>query len=299
MSPLRQRFIKDMQLRNLAPSTQRSYLHYAVEFSRFHDCSPAKLGLEAIRQYQLHLVNEKKLSPESINTFISSVQFLYLTTLKMPWDKSCFPRMRVPKRLPVVLSLEEVARHLEHLPKLTYRAALMLCYGSGLRISEAVSLKVSDIDSQRMLLRVEQGKGKNDRYTMLSPRLLEILRHYYRAQRPPKEGYLFPSRGATQHLSSGAVRKACREAAKRSGLSKRVAPHTLRHSFATHLLEQGTDIRVIQTLLGHSRIDTTARYTQVSAQVIAGIASPLDALAKPAKKKKTAAKNQPPPKPQK
>ncbi len=246
-----------------------------------------------MRQYQLHLVNERKLSAESINTFISSVQFLYLTTLKKPWDKSCFPRMRVPKKLPVVLSLGEVAQYLESLPKPQYRAALMLCYGSGLRISEAVSLKVSDIDSQRMLLRIEQGKGKKDRYSLLSPRLLAVLRQYYRVQRPAAEGYLFPSRGATQHLSSGAVRKACREAAQRSGLSKRVTPHILRHSFATHLLEQGTDTRVIQALLGHSRIDTTARYTQVSTKLIAGIASPLDALAKPGKKKKD--KSQPPP----
>ena len=284
MSPLKRRFIEDMQLRNLALTTQRSYLHYTEEFSRFYNCSPAKLDLEAIRQYQLHLLHEKKLSPESINTFISSVQFLYLNTLEMPWDKSCFPRMRVANKLPVVLSPEEVAQFFEHVPSLKYRTALMLFYGAGLRINEAVSLKVSDIDSKRMLLRVEQGKGKKDRYATLSPRLLAVLRCYYRATRPDKEGWLFPSWRTNHHITSNSVAQACRDAAKQSGLTKRVTAHILRHSFATHLLENGTDIRVIQVLLGHSRIETTARYTRVSAQTIAGTASPLDALVKPAKK---------------
>jgi site-specific recombinase XerD len=288
MTPLRQRFIEDMQLRNLAPTTQRSYLHYTVEFAKFYNCSPEKLDLEAVRQYQLHLLHEQKLSPQSINTFPSSVQFLYLKTLEMPWDKSCFPRMRVADKLPVVLSPEEVARYFEHVPSLKYRSVLMLCYGAGLGISEAVSLKVRDIDSQRLLLRVEQGKGKKDRYAMLSPRLLAVLRCYYRALRPDAEGWLFPSWRRKHHLSSGSVSQACRDAAQQSGLTKRVTAHILRHSFATHLLEQGTDTRVIQVLLGHSRIDTTARYTRVSAQVIAGTASPLEALVKPPQKKPAA-----------
>jgi site-specific recombinase XerD len=287
-----------MQLRNLAPTTQRSYLHYTVEFAKFYNCSPDRLDLEAVRQYQLHLLHEKKLSPESINTFTSSVQFLYLNTLDMPWDKSCFPRMRVASKLPVVLSPEEVAQYFEHVPSLKYRAALMLCYGAGLRISEAVSLKVRDIDSKRMLLRVEQGKGKKDRYAMLSPRLLAVLRCYYRALRPDAESWLFHSWRTNHHITSGSVSQACRDAAQQSGLTKRVTAHILRHSFATHLLEQGTDTRVIQVLLGHSRIDTTARYTRVSAQVIAGTASPLDALVQPAKKNKAARKSSalPPPK---
>ena len=241
-----------------------------------------------MRQYQLHLLHEQKLSPQSINTFLSSVQFLYLKTLEMPWDKSCFPRMRVADKLPVVLSPEEVARYFEHVPSLKYRSVLMLCYGAGLGISEAVSLKVRDIDSQRLLLRVEQGKGKKDRYAMLSPRLLAVLRCYYRALRPDAEGWLFPSWRRKHHLSSGSVSQACRDAAQQSGLTKRVTAHILRHSFATHLLEQGTDTRVIQVLLGHSRIDTTARYTRVSAQVIAGTASPLEALVKPPQKKPAA-----------
>jgi site-specific recombinase XerD len=279
-----------MQLRNLAPTKQRSYLHYIVEFTKFYNCSPDKLDLEAIRQYQLHLLHEKKLSPQSINTFISSVQFLYLNTLDMPWDKRCFPRMRVASKLPIVLSPEEVAQYFEHVPGLKYRAALMLCYGAGLRISEAVSLKVRDIDSKRMLLRVEQGKGKKDRYVMLSPRLLAVLRCYYRAQRPDAENWLFPSWRKNWHLSSGAVSQACRDAAQQSGLTKRVTAHILRHSFATHLLEQGTDTRVIQVLLGHSRIETTARYTQVSSRIIAGTPSPLDALVQLVKKAKATGK---------
>lgn len=290
MTPLRKRFIEDMQLRGLAPTTQRSYLHYIVEFTKFYNCSPDKLDLEAVRQYQLHLLHEKKLSPESINTFISAVQFLYLKTLEMPWDKGCFPRMRVATKLPVVLSPEEVTQYFEHVPSLKYRTALMLCYGAGLRITEAVSLHVRDIDSKRMLLRVEQGKGQKDRYVMLSPRLLAVLRCYYRALRPNAESWLFPSWRKNWHLSSESVSQACRDAAKQSGLTKRVTAHILRHSFATHLLEQGTDTRVIQVLLGHSRIETTARYTHVSAKIIAGTTSPLDALVQPVKKAKATGK---------
>jgi site-specific recombinase XerD len=284
MTPLRQRFIEDMQLRGLAPTTQRSYLHYVSEYAKFYHTTPAELDLEAVRQYELYLLHEKKLSPESINSFVSAVQFLYLTTLEMPWGKECFPRVRRAQKLPVVLGREEVARFFENVPSLKYRAALMTCYGAGLRISEAVALKVSDIDSERMLLRVEEGKGSKDRYVMLSPRLLAVLRCYWRAARP--KNYLFPSWREGRHLTSGALGGACRDAAQKSGLGKRITAHTLRHSFATHLLESGADIRVIQVLLGHRRIDTTARYTQVSAQVVAGTPSPLDALARHPKPRK-------------
>jgi integrase/recombinase XerD len=274
MTPLRQRFIEDMQLRGLAPTTQRSYIHYVAEFARFYNKSPEDLDLEAIRQYEIHLLNERKLSPQSVNTFISSVQFLYTVTLEMPWDKQCFPRVRVAETLPVVLDPEEVAGFFDYVPSLKYRAALMLCYGAGLRIAEATAIKVSDIDSKRML--VEQGKGKKDRYVMLSPRLLCVLRRYWRAARP--RVWMFPSWRENKHLSAGSLSVACRDASKQCGLTKRITAHTLRHSFATHLLEGGTDTRVIQVLLGHSRIDTTARYTKVSAHLIAGTPSPLDSL---------------------
>jgi integrase/recombinase XerD len=283
MTPLRQRFIEDMQLRGLAPTTQRSYLHYVADYAKFYNTSPEHLDLEAIRQYELYLLHEKKLSPESINSFVSSVQFLYPVTLEMPWGKECFPRVRRPHKLPVVLSPEEVEEFFRHVPSLKYRAALMTCYGAGLRISETVALRVSDIDSPRGVLRVADGKGGKDRYAMLSDSLLAVLRLYWRAARP--KDYLFPSWRESRHITSGALSAACRDAAKGSGISKHITAHTLRHSFATHLLEQGTDSRVIQALLGHSRIDTTARYTQVSAHVIAGTPSPLDRLVRTPKPK--------------
>jgi site-specific recombinase XerD len=276
MTPLRQRFIEDMQLRGLAPTTQRSYIHYVADYAKFYNTSPEKLDLEAVRQYELYLLNERKLSPESINAFVAAVQFLYLDTLEMPWGKECFPRVRRAHKLPVVLSPEEVARFFEYVPSLRYRAALMACYGAGLRISEAVSLKVSDIDSKRKLIRVEEGKGRKDRYVMLSDRLRDVLRCYFRAARPLE--WMFPSWREGRHLTVSSLSQACRDASRRCGLSKRITAHTLRHSFATHLLENGTDTRVIQVLLGHSRIDTTARYTQVSAHVVAGTPSPLDRL---------------------
>ena len=288
MTPLRQRMLEDMQLRNFAPETQRNYVHHVAGFARYFGKSPELLDIEAVRQYQLYLLNERKLSPETINQYVSAVKFLYLVTLEMPWTSEYFPHVRRSHKLPVVLSHEEVLGFFDNVPSLKYRAALMTCYGAGLRVSEAVALKVSDIDSKRMLLRVEQGKGAKDRYAMLSPRLLAVLRRYWRAARP--ELYLFPSWRAQRHLCASSLQLACREAALRAGIHKRVTVHTLRHSFATHLLENGTDIRVIQVLLGHERIDTTARYTRVSPQLVAATMSPLDRLdrppAKPAQPKK-------------
>jgi site-specific recombinase XerD len=271
--------IDDMQLRNLAASTQRQYIAYVAAFAKYFGKSPEDLDIEAVRQYQLYLLNQRRLSPESVNQYISAVQFLYLTTLEMPWTSEYFPRARRPHKLPVVLSQEEVLAFFDHVPSLKYRAALMVCYGAGLRISEAVALRVSDIDSQRGLLRIEQGKGHKDRYAMLSPRLLQVLRRYWRATRPP--GYLFPSWRKEHHLTTTSLQLACREAALRAHIAKRVTVHTLRHSFATHLLENGTDIRVIQVLLGHSCIDSTARYTAVSPQVVSHTLSPLDTLHRP------------------
>jgi site-specific recombinase XerD len=282
MTPLRQRMIEDMQLRNLAPVTQRNYIAHAAAFARFYGKSPEVLDQEAVREYLLYLLNERKLSPEGVNQQVSALKFLYLTTLEMPWTDEDFPRAKRPYKLPVVLSHEEVVLFFDHVPSLRYRAALMICYGAGLRVSEAVAVKISDIDSKRMLLRVEQGKGRKDRYAMLSPRLLEVLRIYWRAARP--KVYLFPSWRTGKHLNASSLQQACRDAWLRSGLRKRVTVHTLRHSFATHLLENGTDVRVIQVLLGHSLIDTTARYAAVTPQLIGATLSPLDRLDKqPAK----------------
>jgi site-specific recombinase XerD len=278
MTPLRQRFIEDMQLRGLAPTTQRSYIHYVAEFAKYFHTSPERLDLEAVRQYQLYLLHERKFSPQSVNSFTSAVQFLYQVTLEMPWGSACFSRVKCPQRLPVVLSPKEVELFFRHVTGLKYRAVLMTCYAAGLRISEAVALRVADIDSRRNLIRVQQGKGGKDRYVMLSPRLLSLLRVYWRAARP--KHWLFPGWCEHRHITSSGVSQACRDACQECKLAKRITAHTLRHSFATHLLENGTDSRVIQALLGHSRPETTARYLRVAAHVVAGTPSPLDLLGK-------------------
>lgn len=276
MTPLRQRMLEDMRLRNLSPETQRSYIHYIAAYAKYFKRSPEELGVEAIREYQLHLIQERKLSPESVNCFTAAAQFLYLTTLELPWSKAHFPRQHVPGKLPVVLSPTEVAIFFEHIGISKLRAVLMTCYGAGLRISEAISLKVGDIDSGRMVIHVRDGKGAKDRYTMLSPALLEILRTYWRMHRPTD--WLFPAIKPHKHINAATVQQVCREAAHLAGFAKRVTAHTLRHSFATHLLENGADIRVIQSLLGHKRIDTTAHYTAVTRKTVASTASPLDAM---------------------
>ena len=288
MTPLRQRMIEDMQLRNLSAQTQRAYLHYIIGLARFYQTSPEHLSLEEIREYQLYLINERRYSPESVNAFVSAAKFLYIVTLETPWPENVLPRVRVPHKLPVVLSAVEVDEFFQHVCTIRYRAALMTAYGAGLRVSEVAALRVSDIDSQRRLIRVRQGKGKKDRYAMLSPRLLEVLRCWWRSQypsRPPRttspEDWLFPGFRPGRHLNVESLQTACREAARAAGLSKRVTVHTLRHSFATHMLENGTDIRLIQALLGHSRIDTTARYAAVSPTAVAKVRSPLDRLGQP------------------
>lgn len=296
MTLLRQRMLEDMQLRGLAPGTQRNYVQHVAALAQYFGPSPAHLDQEAVRQYLLYLLPERKLSPEAINQQVSALKFLYLTTLEMPWSEVDFPRVRRPRKLPVVLSHDELVLFFDHVPGLKYRAALMLCYGAGLRISEAVAIRAGDIDSHRGLLRVENGKGGKDRYTLLSPRLLEVLRVYWRRtypgwQRPPNPDevarlYLFPFWRTGSHLSAGTLQTACREAWLRSGLRKKVTAHTLRHSVATHLLENGTDLRVIQVLLGHSRIDTTAHHTAVTPQVVGRTLSPLDRLLAPAPAKR-------------
>ena len=276
MTPLRQRMIEEMQLRGFAPGTQDQYTRHAAAFAKHYMRSPELLDIEDVRNYLLFLTNESGLAAETVNQCCSALQFLYLDILDMAWSKDSFPRAKRPTRLPVILSQEELVAFFKHVPSPKYRVALMICYGAGLRVSEAVSLKISDIDSKRMVLRVEQGKGQKDRYTILSPRLLEVLREYWKTCR--SQHYLFPSWRQNQHMSSASLQLACREAAARAGIGKRVTVHTFRHSFATHLLEAGTDIRVIQELLGHSQINTTTRYTRVSPQLIASTASPLDTL---------------------
>jgi|tagenome__1003787_1003787.scaffolds.fasta_scaffold20937948_1 integrase/recombinase XerD len=280
MSPLRQRMLEDMRMRNLSAGTQRSYIHYLADFASHYHVSPERLGLDDIRNYQLHLIEQRQLSAQSINCFVAAARFLYTVTLDMPWTGQQFARLKVPERLPVVLSALEVTEFFRHVGILKHRAVLMLCYGSGLRSSEAVCVRISDVDSSRMLVRVQQGKGAKDRYTILSARLLTLLREYWKVQRPVD--WLFPGTKAGTHLQPGTIREVCHDAAHLAGISKRVTPHTLRHSFATHLLESGTDTRAIQVLLGHTRIETTARYTAVTPQSVSRIVSPLDQKIVPA-----------------
>lgn len=281
MTALRQRMIEDMQLRGLAKTTQRSYLHYVSEYAKYFHRDPATLDLEAVRKHTLHLIEERELSPESVNTSIAALKFVYLVTLEMPWrDEDFPPRQPVPAKIPTVLSPQEVLHFLDCISGVKNRTILTVCYGAGLRIAEAVALRVTDIDSQRMVIHVPAGKGNQARQALLSPRLLGILRAYYRLVRP-EFGWMFPSWRKKHHYSSGSVQQACRDALAQSGLTKRVTPHTLRHSFATHLLENGEEMRVIQALLGHRSITSTAYYTAVTPARLAKTTPPLDALLGP------------------
>jgi integrase/recombinase XerD len=285
MTPLRRRMSEDMQLRNFAPETQRNYLHHVKGLAQFYQLSPEHLDLEDIRQYQLHLLNEKHHSAPAVNQFVSAVRFLYQITLETPWPEKALPRMRAPEKLPVVLSRAEVDVFFRHVGTLRYKAALMTAYGAGLRVSEVVRLRISDIDSARGLLRVEQGKGRKDRYAMLSPRLLKVMRAWWKVEQP--KDWLFPGSRPQSHMDPRLLQLVCGQAAELAGIAKRVRVHTLRHSFATHLLDQGTDLRVIQELLGHASIDTTARYARVTPALVSVTKSPLDQLGhQPRKPKK-------------
>ena len=275
MSPLRRRMIEDMTVRNLSPATQRSYLNAISKFSRYFGRSPDHLGLEDVHAFQVHLV-ATGISWPALNQIVCALRFFYGVTLGQADLPERIPYAREPRKLPVVLSADEVVRFLEAVPGLKSRTALTTAYAAGLRASEAVRLKVGDIDSGRMLLRVEQGKGAKDRYAMLSPQLLTILRGYWRLARP--RHWLFPGRGEDRPVDPQVLHAACRSACTAAGLAKRVTVHTLRHSFATHLLEAGTDIRIIQALLGHNNLSTTARYTRVADTTIRNTVSPLDRL---------------------
>jgi len=275
MTLLRRRMIDDMTLRNLSPTTQQSYVYAVAKFSRYFDRSPDLLGVEEVRAYQIHLAGQG-LSWSHINQVSCALRFFFGVTLGRQEASARIVSAKEPKRLPVVLSADEIASFLQAVPGMRNRAALTTAYGAGLRVAEVAALKVGDIDSGRMVIRVEQGKGGKDRYVMLSARLLAILRAYWRLAKPTH--WLFPGRDPQRPVSTSVLQWACRTAAREAGLDKPVTVHTLRHSFATHLLEGGTDIRIIQVLLGHARLTTTAIYTQVATNVIAGTASPLDGL---------------------
>jgi site-specific recombinase XerD len=267
MTPLRQRMLEDMEMRNLSPNTQRNYLRQVAQFAMHFGKSPDQLGLEEIRTYLLQLVR-RDASCNQFNVCRCALRFLFRVTLKREFpDIVCAKR---PKKLPVVLSQGEVAQLLATPKKLKHRAILSTLYAAGLRVSELVGLRVADIDSQRMVIRVRQGKGNKDRYVMLSPMLLELLRAYWQERRPKER--LFP-------VTVRCVQLLCAAMARKAKLAKRVSPHTLRHCFATHLLENGENIRKIQVLLGHRSVQTTARYLHVSMEAITSTCSPLDRLA--------------------
>jgi integrase/recombinase XerD len=276
ISPLRRRMIEDMTIRNLSRSTQESYIYAVAKFSRYFKQPPDRLGMEEVRAYQLHLV-EQKYSWSHINQVACALRFFYGITLGQKEALERIVSGREPEKLPPVLNREEIARFLEAVAGLRNRVALATAYATGLRIGEVVRLKIASIDSERMLLHIEGGKGGKDRYAMLSPRLLEILRAYWTRARPSL--WLFPGQEPGDHVSRGALQSACRAARRRARIGKRVTTHSLRHSFATHLLESGTDIRIIQVLLGHSHLETTARYAQVATGLIAATPSPFDQLA--------------------
>jgi len=280
ISPLRRRMIEDMTVRRLAPKTQVSYIRAVRDFTVFLGRSPAQASAEDLRRYQLHLASSGVSVPGQ-NARVTALRFFFTVTLGRGEVTERMPFVREPRKLPVVLSPEEVARFLEAAPGLKYRAALSVAYGAGLRANEVVSLKIGDLDSTRMVIRVEQGKGRKDRYVMLCEHLLELLRAYWKAARP--QGWLFPGRDPVQPLTTRQLNRACHAAAQAAGIDKRVSPHTLRHSFATHLLEQKTDIRVIQALLGHKKLDTTALYTRVAIKSLGKVTSPLEHLARTVK----------------
>jgi site-specific recombinase XerD len=271
---------EDMRVRNLAVNTQLSYVQQVSLFARHFNKSPELLGPEDIRAYQVYLTDERKLAPGSVLIAVAALRFLYKVSLKRDWPfDDVIPAPKKPQKLPVVLSPEEVLQFLSCVGNTMHRAILTTCYGGGLRISEAVRLKPTDIDSQRMVIRVDQGKGQKDRYVMLSPKLLEILRSWWRVNKPRQ--WLFPSAMPGRHISKDAVEQACQKARRLSGIHKPITPHSLRHGFAVHLLESGTDVRTIQLLLGHRSLATTARYLRIATTKVCSTSSPLDLLPRP------------------
>ena len=277
---LRQMMLDELQRRNYSQNTVRAYIHAVEDFAKYFRRSPECLGPEHIREYQVHLFRDCKLSPGTIEGRAAALRFLFVKTLRRPYLPDHIPFPKRQRRMPTVLSQEEVARLIASSQNLMHRTMLMTLYATGLRRAELCHLKVSDIDSQRMVIHVRQGKGGRDRDVLLTPKLLETLREYWRWMKP--ETYLFPGtvKGwrADVPITPKVVWKAMNEAGKRAGISKRVSPHLLRHSFATHMLEAGADLRTIQVLLGHAKISDTALYLHLSRRHLQAVASPLEAI---------------------
>lgn len=277
MGKLRDQMKADLSLKRYSPHTQRSYLRCVREFARYFMRSPADMGKEELRVFLLHLVEERKVSPGVQGIYLSALKFLYRITLRRPEVVENIPHPKGPKTLPDVLSMEEVLAIFEAIDSLKYKAIIATAYGAGLRISEVCSLRVSDIDSKRMLIHIRSGKGQKDRYVVLGEILLELLRHYYRIVRP-KGGYLFPGQKPHRPIATTSVSQVMQKVVRKAGLSKKVTMHTMRHCFATHLLEAGHDLRVIQALLGHASIRTTVRYTRMTDRLLGRVCSPLDSI---------------------
>ena len=256
ISPLRRRMIEDMTVRNFVEKTRNDYIRHVKSFTAFLGRLPDTATAEDLRRFQLHQTETGVRAP-SINGAVAALRFFFTVTLDRPEMARYLTFVREPRKIPVVLSPEEIARLLEAAPGPKYKAALSAAYSAGLRVSEVVALKVSDIDSARLLLRIEQSKGRKDRFAMLSPKLLELLRDWYRIVRPAL--WLFPGRDPMLPMTTRQFNRAVHVAARMAEINKRVTPHTLRHSFATHLLEQNIDIRLIQVLLGHAKLDTSRR----------------------------------------
>jgi site-specific recombinase XerD len=267
----------DLALKGFSSQTQRYYLRHASDFAKHFNRSPAQMGEEEVRAFLLHLVEERKISAGHQSNCVSALKFLFRHTLKRPEVVLHISNPKKPKTLPVVLSKEEVLAIYEAIDSLKYKAIMATAYSAGLRVSEVCKLQVSDIDSKRMLIHVRQGKGEKDRYVMLSEQLLVLLRAYYKSLKQ-KGSYLFAGQDPQRPISAGAIYRVLKKAAKKAGVSKKVSMHTLRHTFATHLLEAGGDIRVLQVLLGHASIRTTTQYTRVSSQHVSRTKSPFDSL---------------------
>ena len=277
MGKLRERMKADLALKNFSPKTQHYYLKHASDFANYFNRSPADMGEQEVRAFLLHLVEDRKISAGLLSNYVSAVKFLYRHTLKRPEVIENIPQPKKPHTLPVVLSKQEVLALYEAIDSIKYKALVATTYSAGLRVSEVCSLKLTDIDSKRMLIHIRCGKGKKDRYVMLSEQLLVLLRQYCKELKP-KGPYLFPGRNPNGHICTSSAYQLLQKAAKKAGLSKKISMHTLRHSFATHLLEAGGDIRVLQVLLGHKSIRTTTQYTQVSSRHLSRTMSPWDVL---------------------
>jgi integrase/recombinase XerD len=274
MGVLREAMQREMALRGFAPKTQRAYLSWIVRLSRENRLSPDQISEDQVRDFLAGLA-KRGLSPSTVNQAISAVVFFFRSVVPREW-KFEVRHQRAPQRLPIVMSAEEISRLLAAAPTLRERLAMEIAYGGGLRLNEVLRLKITDIDSQRMILRVDQGKGKKDRNVMLSPKLLETLRTYWRLSRP--KVWLFPGLGAKKPMHATILQRAFQRAKEAARIEKPVSFHTLRHSFATHLLEQGENVRTIQALLGHSALATTERYTHVGGDYLRQTRSPLDSL---------------------